>query len=364
MIVRRVLLSILVFLLPQIALAETGPCFEWAKWKISGTASEADDATALKARIATLEACVLELVTEHAEISEEGDDAPPEKSAQTNTDSGTGRDPVVSEIKPLSTANRVRAPFEVVDEVGRVIFTVYSENGRPGIIVGHPDAAFIDIGLSESGPAIALYDGADVVASLSNDGVSGGYNLQIGSEQEGRTYVGKSPLGSGFYFVHGSGSAGVGTFADRPTGLRVLNSDGVFASGVGLNPSFPSGGIVVVASNANNVGLMAGGPGGGAVEVLPSTGSDARASINCADAGGGKCIAGVRNAAGISVARLQESSNSGGNVTVTDPGGDGVFSAGAANDGGGEACLNRVTGGGEARNVCLGIELPSMGLGK
>jgi hypothetical protein len=65
------------------------------------------------------------------------------------------------------------------------------------------------------------------------------------------------------------------------------------------------------------------------------------------------------------VAYLTRSSHgNGGNVTLADGKGFGVFSAGAASDGGGEACLNRVTGGGKQRNVCLGVELPSMGLGK
>lgn len=65
------------------------------------------------------------------------------------------------------------------------------------------------------------------------------------------------------------------------------------------------------------------------------------------------------------VAYLTRSSHgNGGNLTLADGKGFGVFSAGSASDGGGEACLNRVTGGGQQRNVCLGVELPSMGLGK
>jgi hypothetical protein len=65
------------------------------------------------------------------------------------------------------------------------------------------------------------------------------------------------------------------------------------------------------------------------------------------------------------VAYLNRSSaGDGGNLTLSLNNGFGVFSAGAAQDGGGEACLNRVTLGGEKRNVCLGVELPSMGLGK
>ncbi len=60
----------------------------------------------------------------------------------------------------------------------------------------------------------------------------------------------------------------------------------------------------------------------------------------------------------------RSSAGDGGNLTTSLNNGFGVFSAGAAQDGGGEACLNRVTGGGQQRRSCLGIELPSMGLGK
>ena len=60
----------------------------------------------------------------------------------------------------------------------------------------------------------------------------------------------------------------------------------------------------------------------------------------------------------------RSSAGDGGNVTLSLNNGFGVFSAGAAQDGGGEACINRVAGGGQQRNACLGLELPSMGLGK
>lgn len=51
----------------------------------------------------------------------------------------------------------------------------------------------------------------------------------------------------------------------------------------------------------------------------------------------------------------------GGNVTAALNSGEGVFSAGAVASGGGEACVNRVTSGGEKRGSCLGIGLPGLG---
>lgn len=65
------------------------------------------------------------------------------------------------------------------------------------------------------------------------------------------------------------------------------------------------------------------------------------------------------------VAYLNRSSGGdGGNVTVALNNGFGVFSAGAAQDGAGEACVNRRTQAGTPRLACLGLGLPSMGMGK
>ena len=63
---------------------------------------------------------------------------------------------------------------------------------------------------------------------------------------------------------------------------------------------------------------------------------------------------------GVPIATLSQSSHgNGGNVTASDGGGNGVFSAGAASDGGGEACVVRDNG----KGFCLGIGLPGMGSG-
>lgn len=62
---------------------------------------------------------------------------------------------------------------------------------------------------------------------------------------------------------------------------------------------------------------------------------------------------------------LTSSSNKlGGNITMRTNDGVGIFSAGAASDGGGEACINRIAGSGKEIVACLGLGLPSMGLTK
>lgn len=65
------------------------------------------------------------------------------------------------------------------------------------------------------------------------------------------------------------------------------------------------------------------------------------------------------------VAFLTRSSGlDGGNVTTRLNNGDGVFSAGASRNGAGEACVNRKTQAGTQRLACLGLGLPSAGMGK
>lgn len=144
--------------------------------------------------------------------------------------------------------------------------------------------------------------------------------------------------------------------------VRVHNNSGAFVAGLGQAAGGPTG--VVAAAN-----------GEGKTTVMLS-GRDHGLSVFDADASGESAgIFGKRSNSDVplvvlygkkseAVAFLTYGTNGGGNLTLANDDGFGVFSAGSAGDGGGEACLNRVTGGGKQRNVCLGVELPSMGLGK
>ena len=158
-----------------------------------------------------------------------------------------------------------------------------------------------------------------------------------------------STSGNGAEVTIGAGEAG--NYA-----VRVYKNGGGFVAGVGQGRS--GDGLVAVLDNGGKL-------------VASMSARDRSVSVYDDDSAAASLV--VDNTGGTvavyqgsqAVAYLTSSSHgSGGNVTLTDAKGFGVFSAGAASDGGGEACLNRVTGGGKQRNVCLGVELPSMGLGK
>ncbi len=138
--------------------------------------------------------------------------------------------------------------------------------------------------------------------------------------------------------------------------VRVHKDGGSFVAGVGQARG-GSGLVTVMDDNGKIVASMS------ARDHSVSVYKDDKAAASLVLDERGGTVAVYQDAQ--AVAYLTRSSHgNGGNLTLSDGTGFGVFSAGAASDGGGEACLNRVTGGGKQRNVCLGIELPSMGLGK
>jgi hypothetical protein len=133
-----------------------------------------------------------------------------------------------------------------------------------------------------------------------------------------------------------------------------------------------------VFGNGTQIAAVGPGPdGGGTVRVFPSNGGTSYAQMDAFPSGGyigaflpngspfaafdgQERVIAVYNSAALPVATLGLGSNgSGGNVTARDSGGSGVFSAGSANDGGGEACVIRQNG----KIFCLGIGLPGMGSG-
>ena len=158
-----------------------------------------------------------------------------------------------------------------------------------------------------------------------------------------------STTGNGAAVTIGAGDGG--NYA-----VRVHKNGGTFVAGVGQ--SRDGHGLVVVMDQQGN---MVANMSAGNRSVSVFDGEHAAASLALEEKGGTVAV----YQEGQPVAYLTRSSHgNGGNLTLADGSGFGVFSAGSASDGGGEACLNRVTGGGKQRNVCLGVELPSMGLGK
>lgn len=158
-----------------------------------------------------------------------------------------------------------------------------------------------------------------------------------------------SKSGNGARVTIGAGDSG-------NYGIRVYKNGGNIVAGIGQSSA--GTGVVAVMDDKGEL-------------VANMNGRSKSVSVF----GDGKAVAGLgvdegRGVVGVyhestAVAYMTKSSGGdGGNVTVSLNDGFGVFSAGAAQDGAGEACVNRKTQAGTARLACLGLGLPSAGMGK
>jgi hypothetical protein len=139
--------------------------------------------------------------------------------------------------------------------------------------------------------------------------------------------------------------------------MAVLTPGGVPAAVMGVGPEGIAAVQVYTKGGQLSAALQGDGAGGATVGVSRD-GRNFLAALGLGDKGGSVV---VRNDAAAAVAALQLGSNgTGGNVTLYDAAGRGVFSAGNATGGWGEACVTRQTG----RTHCLGIGLPGMGVGR
>ena len=140
------------------------------------------------------------------------------------------------------------------------------------------------------------------------------------------------------------------TEAKANPALRVYDK-GAMALTAGVTPS-GTGAVVAYDRGKIGAGIEAAAGGNGAVYVT-SNGKEV-ASINSTDKPG-EGMAVVRTPSGVAVARLGYGSAGGGNLQVTDPSGNGVFSAGyVADNGPGAACVEH------NGTKCLGIGLTGM----
>jgi hypothetical protein len=145
--------------------------------------------------------------------------------------------------------------------------------------------------------------------------------------------------------------------------LRLFNGTGTQIAAVGGSPNNDGGALRIFgASGQPNVSLDA-FDSGGAVNVYGASSGTPLASLGVEAQRSSGIVAVYNNSTPI--AYLSRSSGGdGGNVTVAMNDGFGVFSAGAAQDGSGEACVNRRTQAGTERLACVGLGLPSAGMGK
>lgn len=138
--------------------------------------------------------------------------------------------------------------------------------------------------------------------------------------------------------------------------LRVFKGNQLIA---GWGESTTGGGLGIVMDNSGQAAVNIDGPER-AVKVFKN--NQLAAGISAPSTGG---IVAVYAPGGQPIAFLTRSSGGdGGNVTTALNNGFGVFSAGAAQDGGGEACVSRITQAGTPRLACVGLGLPSAGMGK
>lgn len=144
------------------------------------------------------------------------------------------------------------------------------------------------------------------------------------------------------------------TIGAGPSGnyaIRIHKDGQVFVAGIGQSTS--GAGLAIVMDQS---GVIAANMNGAERRVAVFKDDSLVAGVVAEDHGGTVAVYDGSHA----IAYLTKGA-AGGNVTAALNGGEGVFSAGAVASGGGEACVNRVTSGGEKRGSCLGIGLPGLG---
>lgn len=281
-----------------------------------------------------------------------------------NGDSATGdRTPVPP---PTDSPTSIRAPFVVVDDSGREIFRVerLAETGKATVTIKDAQTA-IRLGATLDGAGISIDDGATnrvilaagaktsyVTAQAGDDSsvltssASGGTGVRVRSNQSTLAELSKTGL-----TVQGSnGSRATLTQSQgKNMALRLYpGPDREYAAVVGM---FPDGsGAVQVADNTGQIVAAMISPNAEQGQIGVLTKNVLVASINNSDMAGEGAVV-VRAPSGLAVAHMT-SNDGGGNVTTTNPGGEGVFSAGW-NGQEGAACVNTKSG-----QWCMGKNLP------
>ena len=254
--------------------------------------------------------------------------------------------------------NTVQAPFKVIDAAGKTLMTVNSDKGISSLRLGEPGNAMAALLIDgESARVIAAnksnigYLNADANISqtvLSSNGV----RTAIGSPEEGV---------NGMVISNADNRQPLGEMALRPGkkfALRLYDEAGKVVVSAGTNPTTSGSGTVMAANtqgeNVTFVGTSSDGQTG--VVSVAKGGKDTAALISEP-----RMIV-LYNDAGEAIttlAKSQEGTGEGGNITIRQPDGEGIFSAGYnAEAGGGDACVYRAK---KQNMFCLGIGVPGMG---
>ncbi len=254
--------------------------------------------------------------------------------------------------------NTVQAPFKVIDAAGKTLMTVNSDKGISSLRLGEPGNAMAALLIDgESARVIAAnksnigYLNADANISqtvLSSNGV----RTAIGSPEEGV---------NGMVISNADNRQPLGEMALRPGkkfALRLYDEAGKVVVSAGTNPTTSGSGTVMAANtqgeNVTFVGTSSDGQTG--VVSVAKGGKDTAALISEP-----RMIV-LYNDTGEAIttlAKSQEGTGEGGNITIRQPDGEGIFSAGYnAEAGGGDACVYRAK---KQNMFCLGIGVPGMG---
>ncbi|HKY94006.1 MAG TPA: hypothetical protein VJL84_01820 [Kiloniellales bacterium] len=230
---------------------------------------------------------------------------------------------------------------------GFPVLSATAEGSGGEVIVGDESTPHIKLSTDNGQAEIAAEGGGqNAIAMLAASGMA-----QLRADTEGyATAFGKLDGQVGMTIE--AGNRLLGEFSkpnDRnAASLRVYGSSGQIVAGLGGQSGDAETGLVV-ASGPSGQAMLTGEGWLGLKE------NDAlKVVASAAD----KVIA-LYGAGSEYIVTLSPGSSGGGNITTYDTGGTGVFSAGAATDGGGEACVIRQGN----KLHCLGVGLPLMGGG-
>jgi hypothetical protein len=264
-----------------------------------------------------------------------------------------------------ASRNTVQAPFTVVDKNGRVILSVStSGQGNDYLVMGATGEPGIFLQRNAEYARLTARVSADNRAYLNADHSKGA--TAAAEHANYASGLGTSMTGGHGLFVREIAGQSVNTLAeiaDQPgkkVALRLYNEQGKAVVSAGINPATGGSGTVMTANtkgeNVAFLGTSEDGESGilGVAKKGKNTAallSEPRMVVLYNDAG----------EAITTLAKSQEGNGEGGNITIRQPDGEGIFSAGYSEErGGGEACVYRA----KKQNVfCLGIGVPGMGTG-
>jgi len=224
-----------------------------------------------------------------------------------------------------------------------------------GFVIGDeakPLAALVDNG--DSKPFLGIYGGGSSPVLSAGYQPSGKVALRVGEATAPLALLGASAGGSGSLDLYGASGTTPMISLTNPGGsnpqIQIMGAGGqpVFLAGA---KSDGSGGAVKVLANGQQVGGIDSLPGG-AGDVYVLAGQKVVAEMRAQSQKG---VVAIYGDSGAAVAHMGVGSSGGGDFTATDPGGQGVFSAGyIASDGPGTACVEH------NGTKCLGVGLTGM----